>query len=97
MFKFYTLLAVVLVSTASITVEETVERGIIQIQPSALDSLRHYFQVIVVLVKQNRTDDETPFNELVARMNNTHTDPSRLFGIIDMEDDVQQSLIKYKF
>jgi hypothetical protein len=97
MFKFYTLLAVVLVVTAGLTPEQAVEKGILQIQPSALDSLRNYFEVIVLLVKQNHTDDERDFVDVVLRMNSTQTDPSRLFGIISLEDDVQRSLEKYRF
>ena len=97
MFKFYTLLAVVLVVTAGLTPEQAVEKGILQIQPSALDSLRNYFDVIVLLVKQNNTDDERDFVDVVLRMNSTQTDPSRLFGIISLEDDVQRSLEKYRF
>lgn len=97
MFKFYTLLAVVLVVTAGLTPEQAVEKGILQIQPSALDSLRNYFDVIVLLVKQNHTDDERDFVDVVLRMNSTQTDPSRLFGIISLEDDVQRSLEKYRF
>lgn len=53
--------------------------------------------MIVLLVKQTATDDEKPFVELVARMNSTQPDSSRLFGIINLEDDVQKSLGKYNF
>lgn len=98
MIKVLAWLLAVVVASAALTPEQAVEKGILQIQPSALDSLRHYFDVIVLLVKRNHTDDELPFTQLVARLNtSTQANPSRLFGIISLEDDVQQALSKYNF
>jgi hypothetical protein len=58
MLKIYTLLALTAILCLSLTPEEAIEKGILQIQPSALDSLRNYFDVLVIFLKKNHTNDE---------------------------------------
>ena len=51
MLKVYTLI-LILVYIMSTSVEETVDTRVLNIQPSALESLIHYFDTIVVLFKR---------------------------------------------
>ena len=76
------------------------EKGVLQIQPSALNSLRNYFDVLVVLVQKGKdSSTENMFLNAVNAVNQTEVVGynSKLFGILNVEDDVQEALKEYKF
>lgn len=50
----YTLLIITLVS--SLSVDELTQKGILQIQPTALDSMRYYFEKQIVFVKDSSNE-----------------------------------------
>jgi hypothetical protein len=98
--KFLVVLFALLAVCDCLTTEEAVQKGVLQIQPTALESLRNYFDVVVVLVKEGKKTDkaEEDYLAMIDMLNKTvPTTLSRLYGIIDLEDDVQEALKKYEF
>ena len=90
------ILVVLVASISALSVEEAAQKGIVNIEPNAFHSMRHYFNRMIVFVVGNNTDLLSSYPNSISLINTTINETDLLFGTINLDDDVGGVLKEYQ-